>query len=340
MTDPLIKVGGEAAFSWRARGRGLGLTGLGPVALALALSACATAPRSDNASLAKTGLEVTGTLAGDVNDMSKRLMQGDVQNAFSNTWDTCESKPSLCEAKVPSGELSAARRKLATTISARAKAVSALNGAYGALAAEAAYDARADASAAARNAIDAAQTYATLAGAGADTPLVASVVTYGAGLWADRAQARRLRDDNLKMANAVNLLAKGLAKEKADFERIADEIVQQEVEAHGALARSGLASAGQALDPLTSGLGVTLVKDPDAVLTKSASARAATQAVILASANGKTAALKARYSASLAALDELKRQHLEATDDKPLDLSILNQRLSELDGLLAQLKSN
>jgi hypothetical protein len=208
------------------------------------------------------------------------------------------------------------------------------------LATEAAYDARTDASGAVQGAIKSAQDYANLAGAGAIPAIVGDVAGFGAGLLADRAQARRLRQDNLNLARAVDTLQAGLTKEQETFNSIANAIIDQEVEAQGYLVKSGVASAGQALQPLADSVGATLVKDPDAVLAKSNSARTATQAAILAAAADKVTALQARYAASLAALNELKTQHLEASKDKALDLTVLDQRLAELDGLLTQIKAH
>ena len=73
-----------------------------------------------------------------------------MQNAFAATWETCESvsDPKLCQPKLPDPDLVKARKELSATVAARARAVRALNAAYGALADEASYDARADASAA------------------------------------------------------------------------------------------------------------------------------------------------------------------------------------------------
>jgi hypothetical protein len=302
------------------------------------LAGCAAAPRSDNTALANSGLVATSAFAGDISDLSRRLAQGDVQNAFSTTWAVCTTTQ-FCEPKWPSDELSQARGRLSKTIAARTRAISALNEAYGALAAEAAYDARSDASAATQAAFDASGVYAGIAGVGTLPVMLGPIASYGAGLWADRAQARRLQADNVKLANAATLLAAGLAKEKADFDRIAREVIEQEIEAESSLVDSGLVSAGQSLQSLAASVGTTLVKDPDAVLAKSTPAKVATVAAINAAANARFAVLQSRYAASLAALDELKRQHTEAARDQPLNLAVLNQRIAELDALLVQVRA-
>lgn len=306
-------------------------------ATTVCVSACATAPRDPSAALAGRGQEATAKFAADISDLSVRLIQGDAQDAFTTTWILCTANAALCAPQGPSSQLRASRTQLAATISARAIAVQALGEAYAAFKLEAEYDARTDLTGAVDDALSTANTYATLAGVGVISKVATEVIGHGAGLWADRVQTKRLATANLRLAEAVNLLAEGLAKEQSVFDSITDDIVDTETGAQTALLDAGLISGAQILQPVATSVGATLVKDPDAVLTKSAAAKSSTQAVAKSTAQGKVALLRARYAASLAVLREIEAQHIAASKGQPLDLKVLNRRLAELQALLTRM---
>lgn len=308
--------------------------------VAASLSACATAPRSENATLAKSGLAATNTLAGDIDDISRRIRQASMQDTFMRTWTVCSNPKVTCGPTLADPAEIKARARLATTVAARARAVRALGSAYEALAAEAAYDARADASGAVGAAFETAQAYASLAGATVLPAVAAPIISYGAGLFADTAQAKRLRTNNRRLAQVVGQLHAGLVKEKAQFDSLAQAIVDQEELTRASLLESGLASSGQVLQPVIQSVGMSPVTDLDAVVARSVPARTSATALVQLGKADKLAVLQARYDASLKALDELKTQHEQAATDRPLNLTELNSRLAELDTLLAQIASN
>lgn len=301
---------------------------------------CASSSRGTAATVAQSGLSATSQFSTDVRELGIRLVRGDAQNAFSRTWEFCQIRPTDCRVQIPSETLRAARQDLAKAIASRAQAIEALAAAYGAMKTEADYDARADLSGAVDEALKSAVAYASLAGA---PPLVSRAASNGAsfglGLLADQQQSKRLRAANLALAGVVEQLHAGLAKETAVFDSLAGDIVNQEAQAQQALLQAGLISGGDTLRPLTDSVGATPIKDIDAVLAKSPAAKVAVEAVVQVAALEKVAAIRARYAASLAALDELKRLHLSAAEDKPLNTASLNRLLSEIDVLITRLES-
>lgn len=316
------------------------------VVLVALLTACASVPRGPAGTLADAGIKTSAAFSSDVRDLNGKLAQGEISKAFAGTWEVCQNpNPMLCEVVQEGVSVSESRLKVTKAIALRAKALSALQGAYEALKEESEYDARADLEGAVGQAVDGVNAYAsfvsTLSG-GASSALIAQPlaagVKLGTGLLADQKQRKRLSSANESIAAATRRLRDALKIEADVFDSLAIAIVDERVAAQAALLQAGLVSGGDMIKPMAADLGLTLAKDADATVARSRPARVAVEAAYRAGKVAEARSLSARYRASIASLDALVVMHQDFAAERPVDMTDVLRFLAELDAAVSHSK--
>lgn len=309
-----------------------------PVILAAVLAGCASAPRGPAASLADAGISTTNVFGTDVRTLGNQLAAGSANKAFATTWDLCGNRdPKLCQPVTEASDTNEDRLKLARAILLRGKALDALRGAYAALKVESQYDAATDLSGAVGEAADSVNAYAGLLGSPAvDTALgpIKQVAIFASRAWADREQTKRLQSANAQIANVTKALRQAMAKEAFVFDSVANAIAEERFDAQAAMLQAGLVSGGEMIRPTSDELGLTLVKDADATVAKSARARTSVIAAYRARQLADVRATSARYQTSLAALDALLALHAEFALGHRTDLRDVKRFHYELDAAI------
>lgn len=323
------------------------LTAMVVVALFALLTACASVPRGPAGTLANAGIKTSAAFSSDVRDLNGKLAQGEVSKAFAGTWDLCQNpNPELCEVVQEGVAVAESRLKVTKAIALRAKALSALQGAYEAFKEESEYDARADLEGALGKAVDGVNAYAsfvsTLSGGAASAliaqPLAAGV-KLGTGLWADQKQRKRLLAANRSIAAVTGRLRDALEIEADVFDSLGTAIVDERVAAQAALLQAGLVSGGDMIRPMAANLGLTLAKDADATVAKSRPVRTAVEAAYRAGKVAEARSLSARYRASIASLDALMVMHEDFAAERPVDMTDVLRFLAELDAAVSDAKN-
>lgn len=312
----------------------------GIVALCLFLGACVSAPRGPAATLANAGIASTNAFARDYRTTATRLRDVDVSDAFANTLAYCSNPNIPCEPQLKPGTNLQAREDLATAVELRGRAVDALSAAYAALKTEAEYDARADLVTATNGAIDSVNAFsasilavsgsAAAPGASLISEPLKQIVGFGAGLFADRSQSKRLKAGSRAIGEATRRLRDSLAVEAFIFDSLAAYIEESRLSAKLSLLEAGLASHQSVVLPMIEDMQLKPADGLEATIRKSPPTQAAIRAILIAESRSEVAQTRARYAASLKALDELVRAHAEFEQDRPLTLADLDRFLSEL----------
>lgn len=313
------------------------------VALAL-LSACASAPREPAGRLADAGTQATGALASDVRSLARRLEYGDVLDAFARTYYGCAPDAPRCVPQLAASPLYEERRQLADTIALRGQALSALQGAYEALEAEADYDGRADLAGAANEAVSGVNSFAmavsALPGAGAAKALISeplqAIISYGAGILGDRSQRRRLLAASRDIRLVTARMRDALIGEANATATIMGEVENERFATREALLKANLISNAELLKPMTDELGVKVVPNADAIVAKSPTTQAAVLAAVRAMSRADTIVIQNRYRAAIDALNGLVRAHADLERKRPLSLADVERSLAELDAALGK----
>lgn len=310
------------------------------ISCAAVLSGCASAPRGPAATLADAGVASTSAFARDYRTTASRLRDIEASDAFTNTLAICSNQALTCAPEISPDANHVAREELARTIELRGRAVEALSNAYTALKAEAAYDARADIVSATNSAVDAVNGFASsvLALGGAQNAPAAALISdplkkivgFAAGGLAERAQAKRLKNASHVIADATLRLRDALSVEAFVFDGLASHIVDARLSAKQSLISSGLASNQSIITPLIENLQLKPADGLEGTIRKSAATQEAVKAVLAVQSRAEVEQIRARYAASIKALTELLKAHVEFERDQPLTLAELDRLLSEL----------
>lgn len=303
---------------------------------------CATAPRGPAGDLAQAGIKATGALSSDVGDLSRRLEYADVTDAFTRTWTNCSPTAPTCNPQLAPDENYSARRDLAKVIRLRARALDALSAAYSALNQEAQYDARADLSGAADAAVSGVNAFASgvarlsgaAPGAAAISEPLGGVLSFGAGLLAERNQRKRIIVASRVIGAATKRMRDALQLEAQVFEESIAEVENERTDARRALLSADLISASDLLKPMADQLSVKFVPNADALLAKSPRARAAVIAAMKAMSRAEVLTIQNRYRSSIAAMDALLAAHADLERGGPVSLADVERTVSDLDAAL------
>lgn len=263
--------------------------------LALALGACSAAPSKEALELAAAGTKTTAAaslslrgIATDVEALSERTVVED-------TLSDCEialrprgpNDPAplvtCAPGQLPSDETIEANRSLARVVSARVKMFDALGKAYGALDAEGSYDARADLEGAVADLGGAAKGLSgALAAAGspltAGIGLITPIATHVAGLAAQEAQKKRLKEASRSIKGAVTLTKEAVSKEAALYGSISVTLDKRKIALGDKLLRAGIVDPKPPVQAFVGELGLGLAPglkadDPRLVATSRAVSR-------------------------------------------------------------------
>jgi hypothetical protein len=290
--------------------------------------------------LADAGIATTNAFSQDYQTTAAHLRQVEMSDAFTNTLEYCKNPKLTCQPQLASDASHQAREDLARAVDLRGNAVNALSGAYAALKAEAAYDAKGDMVTATNGAIDAVNHFSgsVLAIGGAAAAPTASLISaplknvigFGAGMFADRAQARRLKAASHVIAAVTRRLRDSLSVEEFVFDSLADHIEQARESAKESLLTNGLVSNDSVITPMINDLGLTPAPGLDSTIRGSPARQAAVTAVLEAQSKADVENDRARYAASIKALNQLLDAHAAFERGDPLSLTELDTLVAEL----------
>jgi hypothetical protein len=212
---------------------------------------------------------------------------------------------------------------------------------------ESEYDARADLEGAVGNAITSVNKYAafvsTLGGGPAVTALsqpLSAAVKFGAGLYADQRQKKRLLAANAKIKEATQRLRDALTKEADVFQSLSTAVVDERVDAQIALLDAGLVTGSGMIIPMIADLGLEPSKNADATIAKSRKTRIAVESAYRAAKDAEASAMRTRYRVAIASLDALLAMHDDFAHDHPVDLNDVLRFVAELDAAVSDAKKN
>lgn len=302
---------------------------------------CASGRPSEAELLADAGVRTTRLLAHDVAGMSRQLADGDAATAFNATWQACKAPGGGCAVIVPNREVQAQRAELARAVRLRSQAILALQRAYGSLGSElgrakSAEVDRSVAAAASEAGIYASSLSASMGMGGARllSKSLSGSIRYLADLGTRASKERRGREAAARLGQTVHELGAALRLETRMYDALAEVLVREKIDAQRSLLQAGLVSGSETLRPVAESLNLKLSRDADLVLTKSAPAQAAVQAVVEASERAEIERVQSRYRAALGALAELDNLHARLERGQPVDPKALETQLSNLEMLV------
>ena len=305
--------------------------------IASALTAgCATAPREPAGRLADAGMQATATFGSDTSALAAQVANGGVAAAFVERWQLCTAAPASCAIDMPVDPNAALRQELAKTILLRAAALAALGDAYAALKQEADYDARSDMAGAVNEAVASTNGFAAAAFSLAQSPIpvdVGKLLGLAGGLIADQRQKGRILQANAKLREVTQRLHGGLAAEARVFDRIADPIAQRRTDTILILFDEGLLDGGQMIKPMLDSIDVPIPTGLSAKIASSPAMRAAVREAIRTQRDLETVRSRARYRASLAALQALAAEHDNLARQGSVSLAEVARLLGEVNAL-------
>lgn len=340
------------------------------VSLVLAgLGGCASVPRDAAVTLSQTGQRATSAsqnalqgLSADVQQVAVRqlvrtaLIQCAAQDAAKAKGPTAPpaaprgsavaAQPFAATAPCPVAELGEAglaadraNQNLAQVILLRVKAVSALGDAYGAFADEAKYNARGELEAA-LGSLDAQVNTLTaglqaLGAPGLSLVAIEPLVNAGAGAFADRAQARRLRAASQRIHAALQALIKAMSAEADLYGQVAQPIADNRARVMDQLLASGVADPVATLAafeaPLTSA-------PPKSLSADDRSAVAAARTIVRYQAQHDTATVAESYRLNIKTLQALSDAHSKFEAGQPLTLEAASADIDQLTGWVTAVK--
>lgn len=309
----------------------------GAILAGIALASCATAPRGPAGRLADAGMKATASFSSDTSALGTHVASGGVTEAFVERWQLCKAQPSLCGTPLPTDPNFQLRQDLATAVQLRAKALTALSQAYAALKQEAEYDARADMTGAVNEAVSGVNGFASVAFRLAQAPVPADIgalIGVAGGIFGDQRQRQRILSANAKLREITQRLHDALAAEAKVFDRIADPIEMRRSEALSALFEEGLLDGAELIKPMTESLGVTLASGSGSKIASNPALKAAASEMIRAQAQVESARIRARYRASLAALQALVIEHDNLAAKRSVSLAEVVRLLGEVNAAL------
>lgn len=307
------------------------------IATGISLVSCATAPRGPAGRVADAGIKATASFNSDTSALSDHVATGGVTEAFVQRWQLCKAQPTLCGTSLPTDPNFQLRQDLAAAVMLRSKALIALNQAYAALKQEAEYDARADMTGAVNEAVSSVNSFAAVAFKLAQAPIradISALLGVAGGIVGEQRQRGRILRANAKLREITQRLHDALAAEAQVFDRIADPIEMRRAEALAALFDEGLIDGAELIKPMTASLGVTLASGSSAKIAASPALKAATSDLLRAQAQVETVRVRARYRASLAALQALVIEHDNLANKRSVSLAEVVRLLDEVNAAL------
>lgn len=314
------------------------IVSIGAAAMAaLFLSSCATAPRGAATRLADAGIKATASFSSDTSALSTQVANGGVTEAFVERWQLCRAQPTLCTMPLETDPNFQLRQNLATAVQLRAKALTALNQAYSALKQEAAHDGRADLKGAVNDAVGGVNSFAGAAFRLAQAPIPADIgdlIGVAGGVIGDQRQRKRILTANAKLREITQRLHDALAAEASVYDRIAEPIELRRSEALTALFDEGLVEGAELIRPMSDSLGVPLASGSSSKIASSPALKAATMELMRAQSQVETARVRARYRASLSALQALVVEHDNLAAGDSVSLAEIVRLLEEVNAAL------
>ena len=324
----------------------------GPLIVAISLLAgCATAPRGPAGRLADAGIQATASFGSDTAALAARVANGGVAGAFVERLDLCEAQPNLCDKPLdPADPLAGPvdpnaplRQELAKTIQLRATALTALGQAYAALKQEADYDARGDMQGAVNEAVANTNSFAAAAFSLAKAPIpldIGKLAGLAGGLIADQRQKGRILMANAKLREITQRLHDGMAAEARIFEIIASPFAINRNRVTLYFYDQGLLDGGQLIKPVLDALEVPPPPGIAARIASTPALKAAVREALRASQEIDTVRARARYRASLAALQALVVEHDNLAQQRSVSLAEVGRLLGEVNALLEPAANN
>jgi hypothetical protein len=307
------------------------------ILVGISLTSCATAPRGPAGRLAEAGIKATASFSSDTSALSAHIATGGVTEAFVERWQLCKAQPTFCNEQLETDPNFQLRQDLAAAVLLRAKALTALNSAYAALKQEAEYDAKADMNGAVNEAVAGVNSFAGVVFRLAEAPIpvdISALIGLAGGMFGDQRQRQRILGANAKLREITQRLHDALAAEEKVFGRIADPIEMRRTEAIAALFDEGLVDGAELIQPMTDSLGVKLVAGSSAKIAASPTLKAATTDLIRAKSQVETGRVRARYRASLAALQALVVEHDNLAAKRSVSLAEVVRLLDEVNAAL------
>jgi hypothetical protein len=311
------------------------------ILITLLLAGCATAPRGPAGRLADAGMAATASFGSDTSALATRVANGGVAGAFVERLDLCENQPNFCnlqtEPGTPADGNAALRQELATTIQLRATALTALGQAYAALKQEADYDARADMQGAVNEAVASTNSFAVAAFSLAKAPIpvdIGKLAGLAGGLIADNRQKGRILAANAKLREITQRLHDGMAAEARIYELIASPIAINRSRVTLFFYDQGLLDGGQLIKPVLDALEVPTPPGISAKIASNPALKASVREALRATQEIETVRARARYRASLAALQALVVEHDNLAQQRSVSLAELVRLLDEVNALI------
>ena len=307
---------------------------------ALLLAGCVTAPREPAARLADAGMQATASFGSDTSALAAQVANGGVAGTFVERWQLCTASPANCGLELPVDPNVMLRLDLAKIIQLRAAALAELNQAYAALKQEAEYDARTHMRGAVNEAVASTNGFAAAAFSLAGMPstqipaTVGNMVAFAGGLIADQRQKGRILAANAKLREVTQRLHDGLAAEAQVFDRIADPIAQRRTDTTLILYDEGLLDGSQLIKPMMDSLEMPVPPGIGAKMAASPALRAAVRDAVRAQRQLEAVRSRARYRASLSALQALVVEHDNLAQERSVSLTEVGRMLGEVNALL------
>lgn len=308
----------------------------------LGLAACGSAPVKPALALANSGKTLTVAASASLSDVSRDIAAVPERQQVRSTVERClsemqtaatQKRPPACDpSPIPPDAVIESNRKLAALMYGRADMFSALTDAYGALEAEAHYDARSDMEGAITDLGGSAQRLSGLAqsaglGALPGLDLIVPITAHLGGLMAEQAQKKRLVEASKAIKGAVTATKAAVHGEASLYARIASDVDANRAHVNDALLAAGLADPKPALNAFLAGLQTALPPDAKADDPRLISASRAVTSY------DSYAASKARSQTYLkleAALGKLIKAHEEFEADKTPNSFDIDNAVAEL----------
>ncbi len=298
----------------------------------LLLAACTSVPRQDAIALATAGQQATNASQQSLAELSQDIQNSAERQLVNQALINCKvSLQNVCDPAEVTPEVQnaiAANRGLAKVIALRIRAMNALYDAYGALKAEAQYDARGDLEGAVGKLFGSVNTLASSIHP-AGGPVIAALsplAQKAAGLGADAAQKKRLKTGSALLREADSKLAEAISAEIVIYETVAKTNVAEKKAVEESLIDFDLVDT----TPLVADFSRKLGMSPAAKLGGSKYAKVAARTIFNYQSREELDAAGDIYGANVEALKALVEQHRKFEDDKPVSLEDVQHSINEM----------
>jgi hypothetical protein len=171
-----------------------------------------------------------------------------------------------------------------------------------------------------------------VAGVPSVSPEVAEGLSIGFGIVATEIQKEQIRKTSVALRTGITTLAKALRAEEAYEIGVRNLVVLNRQEFRREARAEGLASYDATLRALLIQYDVDPVKDLDAALRRSPSARKAIEHVVASREKFELQAVGKTYQTLLKLLDDLVQQHLQLEAGRKVDLASLIALAQQIEG--------